>query len=169
MAITSPQAPMSLWNSNSPLYKTGDWQGTKKEYSAIIHGVLTTPEYLKLFLVASGKQAMEQAVCFKTGDGQSTSFRRGSNVNQRIAAYFPGELGSFNDAKQNAASLQRALSVANIIYTTVIILSLLVFAIIYVSGKEMSTGMKLVFIICSLGIVLNCLDCAAFGTVNGAW
>ena len=45
------------WDNNSPLYKIGDWKGTKPEFNDIIHNTLTTPQYLGLYITATTRQA----------------------------------------------------------------------------------------------------------------
>ena len=41
--------------------------------------------------------------------------------------------------------------------------------LVFERWKHMAKEMKMVLIICVAGIIFNCLDCAAFGVVNGRY
>jgi hypothetical protein len=156
------------WDSNSPLYKIGDWKGTKPEFNAIIHGVLTNPLYLKLYLQACARQAIHQLPAWQVGDG-NTSFSPGSNVGRRIAGYLPRELLTFNEDRQNNTSLWPLLLIPNKIFTFIILLSVVIIAWVLARRRPLPQEMKVFFFICVTGIILNCLDCAAFTVVNGRY
>ncbi len=155
-----------IWDENSPLYKTGSWKGNKEEFNHIIHNILTTPKYLKLYLSATARQAAMQAVTFDIGDGNG-SFPPGSNVNNRVREYFPIEASHFDSDRQNTQSLDHKLALPNLIFSIVVIVGLLVMIILLFSKSFNTQDIRLVAILIFLGILLNCLDCAAFSIVNG--
>jgi hypothetical protein len=156
------------WNNESPLYKTGDWSGTKTEFNDIIHHILTNPTYLGAYLAATGKQFTQQAVTYNIGDGNQ-KFPTGSNVNQRIAEYFPREIRSFNESRQNSVDMLGAFRVPNNVFQVVVIVALLVVIYAVTRWGDLSRALKLLFIVCLPGVLFNCLDCAAFGTLNGRY
>jgi len=66
----------------------------KKEYTAIIKDVLTTPEYASLFIVKSGESAVKQFFCFGAGDAPSQ--QDDSPTFKAISTYFPESVKEFN-------------------------------------------------------------------------
>ena len=157
------------WNSNSPLYKVGDWKGTQEEFNEIIHKTLTTPKYLKLYLTATAKQFVVQSSTFNIGDG-NFAFPKGTNVNERVAEYFPGEIQRFDRSRQNN-SLQGELvsGLPNTFFFWVVLVSVAAFIFIAARWGRPGREMKLVIIVLLTGVILNSLDCAAFGIVNGRY
>ena len=155
-----------IWDENSPLYKTGSWKGNKDEFNHIIHNILTTPKYLKLYLSATARQAAMQAVTFDIGDGNG-SFPPGTNVNNRVREYFPREAGRFDSDRQNTESLDHKLALPNLIFSIVDVVGLLMVIIMLFSKSFKTQDIRLVVILIFSGILLNCLDCAAFSIVNG--
>ena len=155
-----------IWDENSPLYKTGSWKGNKDEFNHIIHNILTTPKYLKLYLSATARQAAMQAVTFDIGDGNG-SLPPGTNVNNRVREYFPREAGRFDSDRQNTESLDHKLALPNLIFSIVVVVGLLMVIIMLFSKSFKTQDIRLVVILIFSGILLNCLDCAAFSIVNG--
>jgi len=157
-----------IWDPNSPIYKIGDWSGTKKEFSDIIHNILTTPAYLKLFIIVTTQGTLKQIITYNACDG-NFAFPPGSNVNQTMTKYLPGEINAFNNDRQNTSSLWNAMIIPNIIFTVVIILSLLAMMAAFIRDKQLSKELQLMLIVCFIGIVLNSFDCAAFSMVLGRY
>lgn len=155
-----------IWVDSSPLYKVGSWKGSKEEFNNIIQDILTTPKYLQMFISATVRQAGAQACAINIGDGNS-SFPPGSNVNQRVSEYFPGEVTRFNNDRQNIRTFENNLQLPNFVFTAIVIISILVLAILFFTCRFKSKDMRLIAIVCLAGILLNCLDCAAFSVVNG--
>ena len=156
------------WNTSSPLYKVGDWKGTKEEFNEIIRRTLTTPKYLKLYLTATVKQFVVQAYTFNIGDG-NVAFTTGTNVNERVAEYFPGEINQFDRSRQNNGACDLALELPNKLFLWIVLVSLAAFFVILATWGQLSREMKLVAITLLTGMLLNSLDCAAFGIVNGRY
>ena len=154
------------WSPGSPLYKIGEWQGTRHEFNDIIHSVLTSPKYLKLYIIATVKQAGQQAVTFNIGDG-NVPFPPGTKINDVVSEYFPRDVYWLNDTKQNKLHLWLVLATPNKVFSIVIISTLLALGYVLVKWQRLSKEMRIVLFVCITGIFLNCLDCAAFGIVNG--
>ena len=157
-----------IWVSTSPLYKAGDWKGSKPDFRDMIHGIFTSPKYLSIYLQASASQAMRQAMTNNIGDGND-AFPSGTNVHNRIAEYFPREVARFNGAAQNNRDLHNELIWPNRIFAIVIILSLCIIVYAFLRWKHMDNRVRTVFAVCITGIILNYLDIAAFSTVNGRY
>jgi hypothetical protein len=157
-----------MWNPESPLYKIGSWQGTRSEFNDIIYGILSNPVYSKLYISATVKQAGQQAITFNIGDG-NVSFPDGTNVHQRITEYFPGEENTFNNAVQNNKQMPEILTLPNKLFTIIIVCSLLGIGYVFTKWNRLSKEIRVILIVCIAGVLLNCLDCAAFGIVNGRY
>ena len=167
--VLPASADVFWWDSNSPLYKTGGWKDTKSEYNDIIYNTLTQPRYLWLYLGATAKQAVTQLRTFNAGDG-NTCFLPESNLSERINAYFPAEAGQFHQDKQNSDDhFLDMLWLPNLICRIVVYLSVAILVFAMARYKYMGKDMRLLLIICLSGIMLNCIDCAAFTVVNGRY
>lgn len=157
-----------IWTDSSPLYKIGSWQGTKTEFNTIGNDVLTTPAYLGIYLAATARQAGQQAVTYGIGVGNDP-FGAGTNVQLRIAEYFPKEAGRFAAARQNTAHLLPAFVLPNKLFTVVLLMSLAVMVVALLRWRHTSGTLKILMAVCLIGVMFNILDCAAFTVVNGRY
>ncbi len=88
-----------LWGDASPLYKTGGWDSNKVEYDHIIHGVFTTPKYIKMFAVNAATSTLRE-LC-QVQASEHTSFQGiWSSPGKRIGIYFPDELNEYCNSRQ---------------------------------------------------------------------
>ncbi len=158
-----------IWLPNSPLYKVGDWAGSKEEFTAIDRDVMTTPRYLWMYIKQSFVQFGRQAMSFDIGTG-TFMFREGTNVNEQMRCYMPGELSQFNSAIQNNTDLQKRVVWVNKILLVVVALSCL--ALVYFMlfrRRKMSSALKQVLFILVVSVIINCADLAALSTVAGRY
>lgn len=58
-----------LWADNSPLYKTGGWDVNNVEFKKLIRGIMTTPKYLKIFIIRSFEDSFTQFFHFDVEAG----------------------------------------------------------------------------------------------------
>ena len=158
-----------IWDNNSPLYKVGDWSGSKKEFNEITSDVLTSPKYLWLFARATASQSCRQAVTFHVGDG-NTPFHEGSNVYNFVGAYFPGELKEFAGSRQNTSYIESRLPLPNFVFDLIVCISLtLLLIIIIVSRRDIRSPFRTLLLVSFAGIIINCADCAAFSVLTGRY
>jgi len=155
-----------IWDDDSPLYKTGSWQGNKAEFNMIIRDILTTPKYQRMYVVATARQACAQAVTFGIGDGNA-SFKPGSSLDQRIESYFPKEHPGFLQSRQNSRMLDHELGMPNTLFSMVVVVSLLALAAFFMRWKRNGRNLNVLVTVCLAALALNLLDCAAFAIVNG--
>lgn len=101
-----------MWSDDSPLYKAGGWDSSKNEFDIIIHDVLTTPRYLKLYAKSAAVGTIRQLVQVQAPD-HTTSQGRWSSPYQRIATFFDDELNEYALAKHCSGEISAA-SVNNI-------------------------------------------------------
>jgi 4-amino-4-deoxy-L-arabinose transferase-like glycosyltransferase len=154
-----------VWDPASPLYKVGTWKSTKGEFTNINHDILATPKYLKMFIEASARASFRQAATFDIGAGNA-SFPPGSNVESRIAEYFPREQAAFNASRQNNENMPALFTTPNILFRAIIALSIITLLLIFIIWGKLSREVRLLLAVCILGAVLNIADCAAFSVVN---
>ena len=156
------------WDPSSPLNKMGDWKIVKPEFNDIIHDIFTKPAYIRLYAVSTVTQAEHQLITFNIGDGNQ-SFPPGSYVSRTITKYFPNDINQCDKATQNNSTVLERVAVSNKIFAGIIICSLLVLICMLSGWKNLSKEMKLLLLVCIAGILLNSLDCAAFGAINGRY
>lgn len=157
-----------VWDGDSPLYKIGDWKGTKTEFNKIIRDVLTTPKYLWLFVTASMRETMSQAITFRIGDGNDC-FAEETNVGQRIREYLPQEAAIFYGARQNKTDIRAAIDLPNKVFAIVVMVCVVVCGYGLLKWKLLPQQVKILLWVCTIGIVMNCLDCATLSVVNGRY
>jgi hypothetical protein len=87
-----------LWGEQSALYKAGGWDSTKDDFDVIIHDVLTTPRYLRMFAQKAAISTARQLTHIQAPRKASVQ-GFWSSPNQRIGKFFPDE--------QNEAMLSR--------------------------------------------------------------
>jgi len=88
-----------LWDTNSPLNKNGGWDAVKKENQFIIGDILTTPRFLKRYLIESFNGTIKQFFYFRA-ENIGPIPGGGSPLNS-VTKYFPNELIDYKIAHQN--------------------------------------------------------------------
>ena len=156
------------WDPESPLNKIGDWKQVKPEFNGIIHDIFTRPAYIKQYAMATVKQTANQLITVNVGDGNQ-SFPSGSYVNRTLVKYFPNESQNFNGATQNKVPVLDAVALPNKIFIIIILYCLPGLLYMFFKWRKLKNEMKLLLVVCVTGILLNSLDCAAFGTINGRY
>jgi hypothetical protein len=158
-----------VWVSSSPLYKVGDWAGSKKEFSEIDKDVMTTPRYLWLYIKSSIAQFGRQALSFDIGTG-TFSFKTGTNVNEQMRMYMPGELAQFNADFQNNTDLPARLKWVNIILRTIVSTSCAILIyFLFFRWKKLLPALRTVVFTLVTGVLINCADFAALSVVVGRY
>lgn len=93
-----------LWGEQSAFYKAGGWDSTKEQFDIIIHDVLTTPRYLRMFAQKSVISTLRQLTHVHTA-GHASAQGFWSSSCQRIGTYFPDEQNEFMLGKQFSGEL----------------------------------------------------------------
>ena len=148
-----------IWDGESPLYKTGGWDSNKVEYNNIIHDVVTTPKYMKLFARNSATATLRQLSQMQVPD-RTTFQGKWSSPWQRIGTFFGDELNEYCTSKQYGDGLSGTGS--NYIYYLFFILSscwILVHHRIF--GKEI----LFIYSCILFFLLLNAFVTATFSTV----
>lgn len=141
-----------LWSPESFLYKQGGWTAENEAYyGALVKDILTTPKYLKKYLIKSIEATFIQLFYYEmdpTGHLHSTR-------TDLVQKYFP----SYTLAAQNSRQLQRNYTVTSIenrnaIQHFVIILSLLCLVFLLWDG-EYSKRQKAVVLFILAALLIN--------------
>ncbi|MEP7263704.1 MAG: hypothetical protein ABI772_04370 [Bacteroidota bacterium] len=150
-----------VWDEKSPFYKIGGWKETRSEFNEIIYGTLTQPKYIWLHIKESFKATLSQLTQFKIGDGNG-SFLKGTLLFERISKYFSRDLTSYSASKQNQSQLN-LLNYFNLLFSIIIILSLLLFLFFRLKFKNVFNGqLKSTTILFFIGVLFNAWDCGTF-------
>ena len=152
-----------VWKSDSPFQKVGGWKGTKKEFNEIIYATLTDPKYISMHIMESSKATVRQLVHFKIGDGNG-SFLEGTQLYARVAKYFKRDLLLYTNSKQSQLNLS-FIPVLNIIFTSLIVLSLVIIFLSFLSAKYFSKVNKQITFLLLFSILITAWDCGTFSMV----
>ncbi len=148
-----------LWDLQGPLYKTGGWDSSKTEYSAIINDVFTRPRYVNLFARSCATSTLRQLFDVQAPD--HTTFQgKWSSPWQRIGTYFCDELNEYCNSKLYTDGLSATGN--NYIYYLFFVLSA-----VWLLFHKQVFGKELLFIYAGifLFLVLNAFVTATFSTV----
>ncbi len=148
-----------IWDSESPLYKTGGWDSNKVAYNTIIHDVFTTPRYMKLFARNSATATIRQLVQVQAPD-RTSPMGKWSSPWQRIGTYFGDELNEFCTCKQYGDGLSGTSS--NYIYYLFFILSSCWILFHY---RVLSREILFIYSTILFFLLLNAFVTATFSTV----
>jgi hypothetical protein len=149
-----------IWEPQSPFYKMGGWKETKSEFNSIIYSTLTRPKYIGLHIKASLVATFDQLLRFKVGDGNG-SFLAGTQLNDRVANYFPSDHQNYVNSKQN----QQALSIIpafNIWFTFIFALSSIFLLLVLLTNRASMQPFQSFFFIIIIAIILNAWTCGTF-------
>ena len=148
-----------IWDDQSPLYKTGGWVANKQEYEHIIHGVFTTPAYLKMFARNAATGTLRQLFQVRVPDKIGPQGYQSAPW-WMMGKYFQDEEKEYMTSRQNAAGLHGGD--ANLIYYTWFILSSLL--VLYCS-KQLNSAQLFIYGGVLLFFVINAFVTATFSTV----
>lgn len=159
-----------LWYPGSPFIKEGDWDGTKKEYTAINRDILLHAPYNIMFAKKSLEFTLEQLQTFTIGDG-NVKFDEGSNICAATLSYVSHkEAGDFINSRQNTHDIIAELAPVNTFMAYVLVIScIIVIALFFLKRKSLHKDLPLLLFISLMGILINCADCATFAQINGRY
>ena len=149
-----------IWDyTNSPLYKTGGWLANKEEYNAIIIDLLTTPKYLKIFLLRSFESGIKQFFTFDMGD--TPKLVEGSAPFGSIERHYHIQIKEYFSGKQCLAALNYTLQNNCQLYFIAFSL-LMLFVLLFARIPALYKFMIIYFIV---ALYINALVCGTFSGV----
>lgn len=150
-----------IWDySNSPLYKAGGWDSTREEYNMIIRDILTSPKYLKKFLVQSFESSFIQFFNYETGD--TPQMVQHSAPYREITRFYNGQEKQYLSSRQSNNKLE--FSFLNNYQHYIFALSLLftiLLLIIRIPGRS-----KLLISYFLLALYINAAVCGALSGIS---
>lgn len=96
-----------LWQPESPLYLTGGWDSNRVEYNNIIHDVLSTPKYQKMFVTSALTGTLRELTQIQAPDEIPAQAGWASPA-QRIGTYYDDELNEYHHSRQNNGHISAA-------------------------------------------------------------
>jgi hypothetical protein len=150
-----------MWDSNSPLYKTGGWEANTDEYNSIIKDVLLKPRYLYRFIMESFRGGFIQF--FRFDMGSTPPCKENSPPYCQIEWRFKNSLKQYISAKQFNARLNYSLQ--NILQKIVIVFSVLLAAYLFYT-KKMIKRNKYILLIILIFFIINAFVCSTFSGID---
>ena len=149
-----------IWDfENSPLYKTGGWEGNEEEYKKIIFDALTTPKYLKIFIIKGLESSFNQFFTFETGNAKQ--MLKGSAPYSVIDRFFKDQLKEYVGSRQS-----RKVFNFNVINTSQLFLfAFSLFVIIVILILRFPLKWKILAGFFLVSVYMNALVCGAFSFV----
>jgi hypothetical protein len=154
-----------IWDSESPLKKTGGWEVNRQEYQRIIGEILSTPEY-QVWLFRKGiEYSFKQFFTFRVTVAPPQLER--SPPFGQIKWRFKDTYREYISSSQNRNELD--LRFVNNLQTIVILVSLtfffIVFSVIFFR-KYLSIELKYSVVLMFSGILLNAILCSNLSTID---
>jgi hypothetical protein len=149
-----------IWNDDGAFAHSGGWDSSKSEYTKIIMGSLSKPEYLALHISEAIKGTVEEACLVTVGDGLLFDIET-SNVIYKIEEHFPDKLQYLRDSKQAKDKL--SFTTLNLIYQSFALLSIAITLIILFKNKTGNTRYLLSIVM--LFILINAFTSCTFANV----
>lgn len=156
-----------LWTSNM-IEKSGGWEGSREEYTKIIHATLTKPDYLFANIFKSFSAGVQQL--FRVEIGQGVSFMgEDSPPYGQIKKHLPKELANFKNSKQNQwQGMALKNHYINLVHKLLLIGSMSIFCFLFFSpvwvSLDKTTKFFVVFILVT--IVVNSMVTAGLNAPN---
>ena len=154
-----------LWHPDSPAGKDGGWLAHKTEYENIIWNILTTPKYLKSYVIEVANGTLSQLCYFRIED--IGPMRENTPPYETVKQYFPRELYSYKVAHQQHRNHFLDFSGLNTRQQYLFFGYLLLLVAMF-SGKlrhEIPLRLKQLLIFCAVMLLINASVCSTFSTV----
>ncbi len=110
-----------LFNDSSAFQKTGGWANPQNEYKTIIKNILTTPNYLWLYVKAVFKETFLLFGRNVIGSSIHAYPRDGWGPHPAVVKYYSNELKTYDNSKQNQNSLHFPFKTISVIYVYILI------------------------------------------------
>ena len=88
-----------LWHKNSPVTKESGWEANNNLYEPMVYDFLTTPYFLKRFMIKTGETSVQQFFSFKTV--AIDKMKRGGWLDGVIEYSIPDSIHTLFSSRQN--------------------------------------------------------------------
>ncbi|MEQ1745765.1 MAG: hypothetical protein ABMA02_10085 [Saprospiraceae bacterium] len=155
-----------LWDSNSPMSQGGGWQVHRQENQFIIGDIMTTPRFLKRYIIEALNSTVKQFFYFRAetigpvpGDG---------GPNNSVKKHFPNELITYKIAHQNHRNWLLDVEGLNTRQQYLFFACLIVMVLLWTkSGWQAAipSALQKAYYLLFLCLIINAFVCATFSTV----
>lgn len=162
-----PRLDHFLWSSNSVLYKMGGWNEPSEEFAILNRKILTTQEFLKVYVTKGLSNSVNQFFSFDIGQDFLNYGDSASAPFVAINWFVKREVSAFMQSKQSHSALNFSFNTLNWIQCYVI-LTLLVFAVLSLFlSLELSS--KWLLMVTFILLAANAMVCAFLTSVGGRY
>lgn len=89
-----------IWDTNSPLYKSGGWEANLDEYQFVVGDMLSNPHYFKKFIAHSFVDGLRQLFNTQVGE-EFIPYQQGSSPALQVEWHFKDDIQSYYQSRQN--------------------------------------------------------------------
>jgi hypothetical protein len=161
-----------LWDSKSPLYQNGGWQGSKESFNKILFDIFTSPKHLALFAYNATLSSITQLFQNDVGSGLVSNWYKDptSPPHGAISNYFPFELKQYKQSRQNGNLWDQGLDFTFINYINhlLLVLSSVFLFFTFVSKskrKSIDIRVQLIVVTLLLGVLVNAIVAGSLANV----
>jgi hypothetical protein len=151
-----------IWDMNSPLYKTGGWDANKGEYDSIVHDILTSSPYLKMFCTKSVEYTFKQFFSFDFTGVAPPCLTNSS-------PYFSLHKALPDEARESLLALQQMerlnFQMLGMVQLIVVFLSALGLYLLFYTGR-ISPVLRFSVLLIIAVLLANAFVCGNFSTVS---
>ena len=137
-----------LFNDSSAFQKTGGWANPQHEYKTIIKNILTSPNYLLLYLKAVFNETFLLFGRNAIGSSIHAYPRDGWGPHPAVVKYYSNELKTYDNSRQNLNSLHFPFKTISVIYVYILIASLF-FVLFYFKTNPLIVFFVLLSLFCN--------------------
>lgn len=137
-----------LFNDSSAFQKTGGWANPQNEYKTIIKNILTTPNYLWLYVKAVFKETFLLFGRNVIGSSIHAYPRDGWGPHPAVVKYYSNELKTYDNSKQNQNSLHFPFKTISVIYVYILI-ACFIFVLFYFKTHPLVVFFVLLSLFCN--------------------
>lgn len=113
-----------LFNPNSAFQRTGGWSNPHEEYKTIIKNILTTPQYLWVYVKAIFKETIFLFGRNEIGTSIHAYPRDGWGPHPAVVQHYPNEIPQYDLSRQNAKTLFFPFKTLSVVYIFLLLGSL---------------------------------------------
>lgn len=153
-----------IWYDEGPFHKIGGWDSSRQEHEQILHNVLTTPRYAKMFLFISGSHTLQQLLNINIS--YTAPLAEGSSPYNNISNYLPSDMNFYNNAKQQFRDLDDTVSFFRHFHKWIFVLTTVWILLLLIQGKPMfNDSISAIYMVILLYVLCNAFVTATFANV----
>ncbi len=157
-----------LWDSKSPLYKTGGWEANKQEYDLIIKDILSKPYYLKSVIPELLFYSITQYFNFDIE--HPLVYGPNSAPYSQIHWHYSKEIKNYCSSRQNTGTINFDLTNS---FETILVLFSLVFIFYFIARPNVFRSfpfeLRVIVLTVISGTVINAIVTSNLSAINSRY